>query len=413
MVSKDEKEQPEDKSKVNKPQTLRDAVRMRPGMYFGGTDGRAMLGALYYVLEYVLSGAKQRQCNRIELTLQINNRVVVKDNGPGISVEHDPVENMPFVEALLYPRGVAVGNHNFLPCTNAASIESKVEVRRDGFVWEQAFQSGIPTGPLEQIRPLKPDEHTGNTFTFTLDPAIFDTGDEISHADLAVRLRDLAYMIPALQIILCDERQNPVTEHAFYYPNGLTDFLTYLNRDCTVLHNVIHHSDEIEFRLQKHDYEPYTIPIDFAIQFTDGAEPFQLSYVNFHETIEGGLHVDSLRCAVCNAIRAIAAKRGLEVTSDDSDLLRGMSTVIRVDHPIPIYADAMGNRLINPDLRVVETVVFLAIEEFFAFDWAEAQARGEISALQRVLARASDRTLPVKERRYGEFAPLMKYDRVW
>ena len=329
--------------------------------------------------------------------------MVIKDNGPGLWTTVHPNYEKAIAEIFLtelhvghMPWPDSIGYQ--LPVTNAASTECHFQTRRDGHVWEQSYQAGEPTGPFTQIRELEDGESTGNTFSFTLDPTVFDAGATISYADMVVNLREIAYLLPELKITLRDERQNPIAAHEFHYPNGLTDFMEYLNRDCKTLHDGIHCTDEIELRLQA--CKPYPIKIDFAIQFTDCDAPFQLSFVNLGVTSEGGTHVDALQRAVVDAIRTVANEQNLPVPSSVDELIKGMTAVVHIQHPDPFFVDLTKQQLINIDARIVDLPVFWAVSALF---------RREKDILLRLLARTSSRALPTQERRYNEFASQVNY----
>jgi DNA gyrase subunit B len=353
---------------------------MHPGMFFGGTDSRAMLMALTYTVAASLDAGVSGQCKSILVLLHKGNTFTVQDDGPGLAVAD--IEEMPssfWMRCCRWP----------LVCK--VSSDGTAEVRRDGYLWQQSYKTGQPTGPVKQVRALHAGEATGNTFTFTLDPAIFDADASIPYPYVYVILRDLAYQLPELHITLRDERNDPATEMVFHYENGLADYVRFLNRDCKSLHDVFHGSEEVEFRPAGR--EPYTVHVDFAIQFTDCTQPLILSYLNLQELRAGGDHLHYLRRGVW---AALDQRNGLQAAEQPpTDFFAGMTAVVSAYHPDPIYYDNRRTDIAEPDLSVTYPIVYRHVGDYF---WHNMDVR------QRVLERQPVRDLSDDARRYGPFA---------
>ncbi len=368
-------------------------VRFRPGMYIGGTDSRAMTGLVLQIVKEQAELAAAGLCREIRVHLRENNTVMIDNDGPGYLLLGEQALQVTDWDLLF--TGLRVGATSAAVTANALSTDFKAEVRRDGVAAVQSFHQGIAVGSTNPLRPFEPGESTGMTITFALDPIIFGEA-AISYPDVVACLREFAFLVPGLRIKTVDERQPNPSVIEFCYENGLVDFVRYLNRDCVPLHEVIAHSYEIEFR--EAERPAYTIKIDFAIQFTDCAKPFQLSFADYRETIDGGVPIDELRRGIQDAVFKSAQEAGLTVHHRGHTFFRGMTAVIHVRHPYATYEGCVKNRLVNVDLSVVYPLVYQAmIDNRFP--------------MPDFLERTCTRTLPIKPRRYGVWADQVQFDR--
>src|SRR5258708_40134545 len=220
-------------------------IRVRPGIFIGGNDLSAIHYLLYQVIENSINQAESGQCSKLWVTLQPANAVMIKDDGPGIPVELYENSGRSILELIFtkelgrfdpqrskfYPTMFGVG----LPAVNALSEALRVEVARDGFLWQHNFEIGKAQGSLRQIRPLSSDEGTGTTITFTPDFTIFKR-NEFSYSILDERLQDLAFLTPNLTITLRDERSDEPIESIFSYPEGLVAYVDYLRGEKLPVH---------------------------------------------------------------------------------------------------------------------------------------------------------------------------------
>lgn len=374
--------------------TFPEAVRRRPGMYIGGTDSRAMLGLLLQIVREQAEIAAVGKCQELQIHLFEGNTIMLRSYGSGYGQQvWDAVEPERRLGLMLssgfYANAVA----------NALSSDFKVEVHLDGEALEQSYKQGIWEESSRRARELDATEIQGVTVTFTLDPTIFEENVMISYPDLYVRLQEFAFLVPGWRIKVYDQRQQNLATAEFDYKNGLVDFVHYLNRDCVSVHDVIARSYEVEFRQPDLEGSAYAIKIDFAIQFTDCDKPFQLSFAQFAETSDGGVHIDELRRGIRDAILEAAKEKGLTVERQSNLFFRGMTAVIHVRHPNPQYAGCIQQRLINVDLSVVYPLVYQAI------------AFAELP-LEDFLARTSTRLIANKHRRYGELAEQLQHSTV-
>ncbi len=375
--------------------TTMQAISHRPGMYIGGTDSRAMLFLLLQIVKEQVEIAAAGKCQEIQIYLRTKNTIMIHSDGPGCLMlgqeNWDATDLKYLVAAMLVP-----GPTSAVVYANALSTEFKVEIRRGGKATEQSYQQGIAAEP-PRSRGLKTGESTGVTIIFTPDLSIFDANASLSYPDLYVCLREFAFLVPGLCIRLFDERgQRPVVTE-FHYENSLADFVRYLNRDCVLVCDVIHQTFEVEFKQQGAQGVSHMFNVDFAIQFTDCAKPFQLSFVNCKETKDGGIHIDQLRRGIRDAILVLAQNHSLSVTHCSKELLRGMTAVVHIRHPHPTYTERIPNKLIEPDCSVIYALVYKAIE----YSW--------LFPLKDFLERTAVRSIPNKERRYGEQARQVRY----
>jgi DNA gyrase subunit B len=251
-----------------------DHVRLRPGMYFGGTDQRALHSLIFEIVENAIDQAIGDHCSQIQVTLLDNNSVSISDNGPGIPVEKYQDTGLSILETILTTVG---GRHlnlktgNFrggmfgvgLAAVNAVSSELVIQVNRDGYFWEQKYGKGIPQSNLSQVRTLAPDESTGTCITFTPDFTVFEKTD-FDYVSLYRRLKELAYLVRGVVITLEDRRtQRDRSNVVFNYPNGVASFVEHLNRDHKPLHSPISIKKVVELTKNAQPLE-YTALIEIA-----------------------------------------------------------------------------------------------------------------------------------------------------
>jgi DNA gyrase subunit B len=215
-----------------------EAVRRRPGMYIGSTGTRGLHHLVYEVVDNSVDEALAGYCDNVEVTLHPDNSVTVVDNGRGIPVAVMEKEGRPAVEVVLtvlhaggkFGEGgykVSGGLHGVgVSVVNALSESLTVQIGRDGFVWRQSYERGVPTGDLEQGEPTS---ETGTTITFLPDAEVFETLD-LEYQTLEQRLRETAYLTKGLKIAIADERGGGKRAE-FHYEGGIRDFVSYLNEN--------------------------------------------------------------------------------------------------------------------------------------------------------------------------------------
>lgn len=345
----------------------REHVRHRPHMYFGTTDSSALHQLVAYILEVPIDAALLEECSHIEVILHPNQTVTISDNSPGIPL--DIVQSLGFskLELQMSQTRMALPRNFETFTVNAVCTELTAQVKRDGYLWQQTYAEGVRTSDVIQIRPLKPNESTGTTITFTPDFTVLQP-NEFSYSALARRLRELAYLVPGLTLTLKDEREQPEgSEVSFCFPNGFVDFLTYVNRESTPIHSLIHKRGDVE--ATTNNGKAFTIGVEIAFQYVEQPSSTVLSYVNLHETLDGGTHVEGLLLALQDFVSERIDQGVLgEIHRDGVDktfVVQDLTAVIHIMHPHPSIESQLVSRLINPD---VESAVFKiasqAMQEF-------------------------------------------------
>src|ERR1700739_4086593 len=222
-----------------------EAVRKKPGMYIGGTDERALHHCVSEGLEHSVDEHLAGYCNKIEVTIQVDGSISIRDNGRGIPVDIHPQYGIPGVELVLttLPSGAKYGQGGYkfsggthgvgAKCVNAVSEWFEVEVSRNGEVHQMEFERGKTIKKLHVTGKAK---GTGTLITFKPDPEIFRETVEFKSDIIAQRLRELAFLNSGLQIVFADERKTAAEPERFYYKNGVEEFVKQLNKGKEPLH---------------------------------------------------------------------------------------------------------------------------------------------------------------------------------
>ena len=336
------------------------AVRKRPAMYIGSTDGRGLHHLVYEVVDNAIDEALAGYCDHIEVTIHDDGSVSVADDGRGIPVDIHEEYDRPAVEVImtvLHAGGkfdnksyqVSGGLHGVgVSVVNALATALEVEVRRDGHLWTHRFDHGEPEpDAFEQVRPLKPTEETGTQIRFWPDEEIFET-TEFSYSTLANRLRELAFLNSGVKITLTDERTDDA--EVFLYEGGIREFVHYLNETKTPLHEeVIYFDDEAD-----------NIAVEIAIQATDELQGSIHAFANNINTREGGTHLTGFKTALTRVINDYANDHNLTTDLDENlkgeDVREGLTAVVSIKHPDPQFEGQTKTKLGNSEVRgIVES----------------------------------------------------------
>ncbi len=354
-----------------------EAVRLRPGMYVGGTDIRALHHLIYEVIDNSIDEALAGACDRIEITIHPDSSVRVSDNGRGIPVDIHPQENKSALEVvmtMLHAGGkfgggsykVSGGLHGVgVSAVNALSEWCEVTVKRDGRIHQQRYERGYPTGPVEVVGKVSKKD-TGTSTWFKFDPEIFTEEVDYRFDTLVQRLREMAFVTRAVSFYFVDERTD--REMAFYFEGGITSFVRYLNRNRKTLHPVVHADKEID-----------NITVDSAIQFTDAYTESVYAFANTINTIDGGTHLTGLRAAITRTINDYARRSGLLKDSDPNftgdDTREGLTAIISIKHPNPQFESQTKVKLMNPEVQTIsQQVVHESFGSFLEENPSEAKA---------------------------------------
>ena len=338
------------------------AVRKRPGMYIGSTDGRGLHQLVWEVVDNSIDEAMANVATRIDVTIHRDGKVEVVDDGRGIPVgKHASGKDaLQVVHTVLHAGGkfggggykVSGGLHGVgVSVVNALSVAMRVEVLRDGKRWVQEYSRGKPTTPVRQLggateanRGLvagKERKHGTRTF-FKPDPDVFETLD-FSWDLIATRLRESAYLNKGLWICLRDERVD--REKNFYFEGGVTSFVRHLNRRRDVLNlRPIHVERMVD-----------TTSVEVALQYNDGFAENVLAFANNIHTVDGGTHVTGFRAALTSSLNDWARKAGVlaerEANLSGDDVREGLTAVISVKLTDPQFEGQTKAKLGNADVK--------------------------------------------------------------
>jgi len=329
-----------------------EAVRKRPAMYIGSTGPNGLHHLIWEVLDNSVDEAMAGRCSKITVSLEKNGSVTVEDDGSGIPVKPHPktkISALTTVLTTLHAGGkfesgaytVSGGLHGVgISVVNALSTFVKVEVQRDGHVWNQEFDLGKPK---TKIKRGKVSKKTGTKVNFLADPEIFDETQTYEYNIVSERLRQTAFLNKGLKITLVDNRVKPATKEEFHFKGGLIDFVDYLNEGFEPLHEKI-----ISFSDQTKDSE-----IEVALQWKNEDDVTVKSFANNIHTLEGGTHEEGLRTAVTKAINDFAKKRNLhsDISLTGDDIREGMTGVVSVRVKEPQFEGQTKTKLGNTEMK--------------------------------------------------------------
>ena len=353
------------------------AVRKRPAMYIGSTDGRGLHHLVYEVVDNSIDEALAGYCDDITVTVHDDDSVSVSDDGRGIPVDTHEKYDRPALEVImtvLHAGGkfdsksyqVSGGLHGVgVSVVNALSERLEVEVKRDGGVYRHEFARGEPVEDgFERVRDLESDEETGTYIRFWPDGEIFETS-EFEFSTLASRLRELAFLNSGVAVSLVDERDPEATgdvgdEETFRYEGGIREFVGYLNETRTAIHDdVIYFADESD-----------DIHVEVAMQATEELQGSVHAFANNINTREGGTHLTGFKTALTRTVNDYANEHGLvddlDANLKGEDVREGLTAVISVKHPDPQFEGQTKTKLGNSEVRgIVESATHEKLGTFF------------------------------------------------
>jgi len=344
-----------------------EAVRKRPAMYIGSTGEMGLHHLVWEVADNSVDEAMAGFCDEINVAVHEDNSVTVIDNGRGIPVDMHATEKKPAAEVVmtvLHAGGkfdsdtykVSGGLHGVgVSVVNALSDWLDLEIWREGEVWEQSYEKGVPTSKLKASGKTR---KTGTKITFHADPEIF--GKTIySYDTLAQRLRELAFLNKGLKITLDDERSGKKAE--FRFTGGIAEFVKHLNKGKGVLH------DSPIYIEGKRDQ----VEVEIALQYNDSYTENVFAFANTINTVDGGTHLSGFRSSLTRTINYYANSFGMlkeqkdEVTINGDDVREGLVAVVSVKLPQPQFEGQTKGKL-NSDIKgVVEQMVNERLGEYF------------------------------------------------
>lgn len=345
-----------------------EAVRKRPGMYIGSTGPRGLHHLVYEVVDNSIDEALAGNCSEIYISINPDGSVTVKDDGRGIPVEVHPKTGLSTLETVLtvlhaggkFGGGgykVSGGLHGVgVSVVNALSDWLIAEVSRDGKVYRQEYKRGVPTGKLEVVS--ESSKKSGTSITFMPDASIFDE-IEFKYETLEYRFRELSFLNKVIKIEFEDKREGQEKSKTFHYTGGLIEYIKYLNRTKTPIHDQIIYVDKIA----------NDCTIELALQYTDAYTENIYSFANNINTHEGGVHLSGFKAALTKCVNDYARRNNILKEKDPNlsgeDIREGLTAIVSVKLPDPQFEGQTKTKLGNTFMRGL--VDSIANEEIGAF----------------------------------------------
>jgi len=339
-----------------------EAVRKRPGMYIGSTGPRGLHHLVYEIVDNSVDEALAGHCDTINVTITKDGWIRVKDNGRGIPVSVHPTEGISTVEVvltILHAGGkfggggyaVSGGLHGVgASVVNALSTELKVQVAREGHLWNQSYKIGVPDAPLAKGDKA---DYTGTTIEFLANPDIFETV-EYDYETLRARFQQMCFLNKGLRISLEDERNG--RQDSYFYENGLKDYVEYLN---SAKKTEIVNEEIISFEAETKEKN---MSVELAMQWTNAYTESVHTYANTINTHEGGTHEEGFRAALTSLLNKYAREKNLLKEKDENlsgdDCREGLTCVISVKLAEPQFEGQTKTKLGNTEAKAfVQRVV--------------------------------------------------------
>ena len=327
------------------------AIRLRPGMYIGGTGHEGLQHVLYEIVYNCIDEAMAGYCDHIEITIHQDNSVTVIDNGRGIPTDTLPTADITALEAVMTrlhagakfggsAYNISSGLHGVgASAVNALSSWFRVEIKREGKLYLQEYRRGTPTGPVQVVGDTT---DTGTTITFLADTEIFEDINYDFNATCQ-RLRELAFLNKGVEISLEDKRSGQ--DKTFYFEGGIATFVRLLNRNRPVIHPLpIYLSATANSTM-----------IEVALQYNNSFTEATFSFANCVNTRDGGSHLTGFRSALTRALNDYTRKNKLIKDSEPNlsgdDVREGSVSIINVKLPKPQFEGQTKTKLGNPEVR--------------------------------------------------------------
>ena len=339
-----------------------EAVRRRPGMYIGTTDQRGLHHLVFELVDNSVDEAMAGFCDRIDVVIEPNDWVTVRDNGRGIPIDKHKSTGKSALETImtvLHAGGkfgggaykVSGGLHGVgASVVNALAEQAYVEVRRDGKVYRQEYRRGVPVADVK-VSTEKNQTHSGTTTSYLADASIFDSL-EYDYDVLLQRFREMAYLTKGIWIRFEDKRAGREREMNFCFEGGVASFVRHVNKGRnTLTPRPIYIEKSVE-----------ATQIEAAIQYNDSFSQAEFSFANTINTIDGGAHLTGFRSALTRVLNDYARKQKYLKDDDPNltgdDVREGLVAVISVKLPEPQFEGQTKTRLGNADVKThVESAV--------------------------------------------------------
>ena len=349
-----------------------EAVRKRPGMYLGDPhDGSALHHCIWEVVDNSVDEHLAGHTSLIEVNLHKDGSLSVRDYGRGIPVglhEEYGISAAEVIMTKLHAGGkfdnssykVSGGLHGVgVSAVNAVSEWMEMTIHRDGIVYHQKYEAGVPVKPVEEIGKCS---DTGTLIRFKPDLTIFTEIIDFEFDQIDTRLKETSFLNAGLEIVITDKRDEEENVSRHHYEGGLAEFVTQINSNREVMHQEV-----IQINGEK-DTEKGPVTIELALQWSDAFSETIFCYTNIIRNKDGGTHMTGLRGALTKSVNNYAKKKkllkGNSLSGDD--VREGLSAIVSVKHPDPSFSSQTKDKLVSSEVTsIVETVVYEKLGEFF------------------------------------------------
>jgi DNA gyrase subunit B len=396
-----------------------DAVRKRPGMYIGSTDGRGLMHCLWEIIDNAVDEALAGHCHRIDVVLHDDGSVEVRDDGRGIPVDVEPKTKLTGVEVVMTKlhAGGKFGGGSYTASgglhgvgasvVNALSERLDIEVDRDSKIHTMSFKRGVPglfdgAGPDAEftkksglvVAGRAKKGVTGTRVRYWADRQIFTKDAEFDVEALRTRARQTAFLVPGLSIVIRDERGEEPTEETYVFKGGITEFVEFLSKDEAVtgvlrLKGAGHFKETVPVLDGKGHMSSQEVErelgVDVALRWGTGYETDVRSYVNIIATPKGGTHVSGFDRALTKTVNDVLRGQKVLKASEDNvtkeDIAEGLTAIVTVRLAEPQFEGQTKEVLGTPAAtRIVSNVVAKELTAWFA-----SPPRGDKAATKAVL----------------------------
>jgi len=349
-----------------------EAVRKRPGMYLGDPhDGSALHHCIWEVVDNSVDEHLAGHTDLIEVNLHKDGSLSVRDFGRGIPVgihEEYGISAAEVIMTKLHAGGkfdnssykVSGGLHGVgVSAVNAVSEWMEMTIHRDGVIYHQRYEAGIPTKPVEETGKCS---DTGTMIRFKPDLGIFTHITDFEFDQIDTRLKETSFLNAGLEIVITDKRDEEENISKHHYEGGLAEFVRQINSNREVMHNEV-----IQINGER-ETEKGPVTIELALQWSDAFSETIFCYTNIIRNKDGGTHMTGLRGALTKSVNNHAKKRNLLKGNSLSgdDVREGLSAIVSVKHPDPSFSSQTKDKLVSSEVTsIVETVVYEKLGEFF------------------------------------------------
>ena len=349
-----------------------EAVRKRPGMYLGDPhDGSALHHCIWEVVDNSVDEHLAGHTDLVEVTLNQDGSLSVRDFGRGIPVDTHEEFGISAAEVImtkLHAGGkfdnssykVSGGLHGVgVSAVNAVSEWMEVTIHRDGIIYNQRYEAGVPVKDLAEVGKC---DDTGTSIVFKPDLGIFTNITEFEFDQIDTRLKETSFLNAGLKIVITDDRSDDQHVSTHHYAGGLSEYVSQINSGREILH-----SEVIQISGEK-EIEKGAVTVDLALQWSNAFSESIRCYTNIIRNKDGGTHMSGLRTALTSCLNSYAKKRNLlkgEALSGD-DVREGLAAIVSVKHPDPSFSSQTKDKLVSSEVTgIVQTVVYEKLGDFF------------------------------------------------